>query len=296
MIKDLFLKIAGGGGGSSKSTTSTKVEIPKEFEPYLYGSSGVLPNAQSLYKSGQLSPIPTKSATTTTAQNMALDTANQLQNTWLPQFQSLYNDMSNQQQLSGSQQLTDAMNAASADLKSQYANVTNPAIEDAALAAGQFGGSRQGIAEGLAKSELDKNILNTNAQLQYGALAQDVQNKLAGQRLAGSYSSTLADLMQAPTTLYSQVGNAQDAYADAVNAAPAANLSNYSEIIRSMLPGTNSATTTTSGGTSRTKSVLGGAATGGAMGSMLAGASSGAITGPVGIGIGAALGGLAGLL
>ena len=286
MIKDLFLKIAGGSSGGSSSTTSTKVEIPPEFQPYLYGSSGVLPDAQSLYKSGQLSPVPTKSATTTTAQNMALDTANQLQNTWLPQFQSLYNDMSNQQQLSGSQQLTDAMNAASADLKSQYANVTNPAIEDAALSAGQFGGSRQGIAEGLAKSELDKNILNTNAQLQYGALAQDVQNTLAGQQLAGSYSATLADLMQAPTTLYSQVGNAQDAYADAVNAAPAANLANYSEIIRSMLPGTNSATTT-SGGTSTTKSVLGGAASGAAMGSMF---------GPWGTAIGAGVGGLAGLL
>ena len=287
MIKDLFLKIAGGGGGHSSSTTSTKVEIPDEFKPYLYGSSGVLPTAQSLYNSGQLSPVPTKSDTTTTAQNMALDTANQLQNTWLPQFQSLYNDMSNQQQLSGSQQLTDAMNAASADLKSQYANVTNPAIEDAALSAGQFGGSRQGIAEGLAKSELDKNILNTNAQLQYGALAQDVQNTLAGQQLAGAYSSTLADLMQAPTTLYSQVGNAQDAYADAVNAAPAANLINYSEIIRSMLPGTNSATTTSNGGTSTNKSVLGGAASGAAIGSMF---------GPWGTAIGAGIGGLAGLL
>lgn len=287
MIKDLFLKIAGGGSGSSSSTTSTKVEIPEEFQPYLYGSSGVLPDAQSLYKSGQLSPVPTKSATTTKAQNMALDTANQLQNTWLPQFQSLYKDMSNQQQLSGSQQLTDAMNAASADLKSQYANVTNPAIEDAALSAGQFGGSRQGIAEGLAKSELDKNILNTNAQLQYGALAQDVQNTLAGQQLAGSYSATLADLMQAPATLYSQVGNAQDTYADAVNAAPATNLINYSEIIRSMLPGTNSATTTSGGGTSTTKSVLGGAASGAAMGSMF---------GPWGTAIGAGVGGLAGLL
>lgn len=287
MIKDLFLKIAGGGSGSSSSTTSTKVEIPEEFQPYLYGSSGVLPTAQSLYKSGQLSPVPTKSATTTTAQNLALDTANQLQNTWLPQFQSLYNDMSNQQQLSGSQQLTDAMNAASADLKSQYANVTNPAIEDAALSAGQFGGSRQGIAEGLAKSELDKNILNTNAQLQYGALAQDVQNTLAGQQLAGAYSATLADLMQAPATLYSQVGNAQDTYADAVNAAPAANLINYSEIIRSMLPGTNSATTTSGGGTSTTKSVLGGAASGAAMGS---------IFGPWGTAIGTGVGGLAGLL
>ena len=287
MIKDLFLKIAGGGSGSSSSTTSTKVEIPKEFQPYLYGSSGVLPTAQSLYKSGQLSPVPTKSATTTTAQNMALDTANQLQNTWLPQFQSLYNDMSNQQQLSGSQQLTDAMNAASSDLKSQYANVTNQAIEDAALSSGQFGGSRQGIAEGLAKSELDKNILNTNAQLQYGALAQDVQNKLAGQQLAGNYSSVLTDLMQAPTTLYSQVGNAQDAYTDAVNAAPASNLANYSEIIRSMLPGTNSATTTSGGGTSRTKSVLGGAASGAAIGSMF---------GPWGTAIGGGLGALGGLL
>ena len=296
MIKDIFLKIAGGSSGGSSSTTSTKVEIPPEFAPYLYGSSGVLPSATSLYKKGQLSPVPTQSGTTKTSQKMALDTADQLQGTWIPQFQSLYSDMANQQQLSGSQQLTDAMNAASSDLKSQYANVTNQAIEDAALSSGQFGGSRQGIAEGLAKSELDKNILNTNAQLQYGALAQDVQNTLAGQQLAGNYSSVLTDLMQAPTTLYSQVGNARDMYADAVNAAPAANLSNYAEIIRSMLPGTNSATTTSGGGTSRTKSVLGGAASGAAMGSMLAGASSGAITGPVGMGVGAALGGLAGLL
>ena len=89
---------------------------------------------------------------------------------------------------------------------------------------------------------------------------------------------------------------AQDAYADAVNAAPAANLSNYAEIIRSLLPGTNSATTTSSGGASTAKSVLGGAASGAAMGSMLAGASSGAITGPMGMGLGAAVGGLAGLL
>ena len=299
MIKDLFLKIAGGGGGSSKSTTSTKVEIPPEFAPYLYGQGGtvgILPTAEKLYKSGQLSPTPTKSATTSTAEKMALNTADNLQNQWLPQFQNLYNSMSNQQQLSGSQQLTDAMNAASSDLKSQYANVTNQAIEDAALSSGQFGGSRQGIAEGLAKSELDKNILNTNAQLQYGALAQDVQNTLAGQQLAGNYSSVLTNLMQAPTTLYSQVGNAQDAYTDAVNAAPASNLTNYAELIRSMIPGTNSSSTTSGGGTSRTKSVLGGAASGAALGSMAAGASSGAIAGPVGMGVGALIGGLGGLL
>ena len=291
MIKHLFLKIAGGSSGSSSSTTSTKVEIPPEFEPYLYGqrgTTGILPTAEKLYKANKLSPTPTKSSTTSTAENMALNTANQLQNTWLPQFQNLYKDMSNQQQLSGSQQLTDAMNAASSDLKSQYANVTNQAIEDAALSSGQFGGSRQGIAEGLAKSELDKNILNTNAQLQYGALAQDVQNKLAGQQLAGNYSSVLTDLMQAPTTLYSQVGNARDAYTDSVNAAPAANLSNYAEIIRSMIPGTNSSSTTSGGGTSRTKSALGGAASGAAIGSM--------IMPGWGTAIGAGVGGLAGLL
>ena len=218
---------------------------------------------------------------------MALNTANNIQNQWLPQFQNLYNSMSNQQQLSGSQQLTDAMNAASSDLKSQYANVTNQAIEDAALSSGQFGGSRQGIAEGLAKSELDKNILNTNAQLQYGALAQDVQNKLAGQQLAGNYSSVLTDLMQAPTTLYSQVGNAQDAYTDAVKSAPASNLTSYAELIRSMIPGTNSSSKTSGGGTSTARSVLGGAASGAAVGSMFS---------PWGTAIGGGIGALGGLL
>ena len=109
MIKELFLKIAGGDGHSS-STTSTKVEIPPEFEPYLYGQSGtvgILPATEKLYKSGQLSPTPTKSATTSTAEKMALNTANNIQNQWLPQFQNLYNSMTNQQQLSGSQQPTE---------------------------------------------------------------------------------------------------------------------------------------------------------------------------------------------
>ena len=123
--------------------------------------------------------------------------------------------------------------------------------------------------------------------MQYGALAQDVQNTLAGQQLAGNYSSVLTDLMQAPTTLYSQVGNAQDAYTDAVKATPAANLTSYAEIIRSMIPGTNSSSKTSGGGTSTAKSVLGGAASGAAMGSLF---------GPLGMGVGAGIGGLAGLL
>jgi len=53
-----------------------------------------------------------------------------------------------------------------------------PAIRNNAVAAGGLGGSRQGIAEGLAISDLNQTLVNQEAQLRSGQFNQDQQNQL----------------------------------------------------------------------------------------------------------------------
>ena len=115
------------------------------------------------------------------------------------------------------------------------------------MSAGQFGSSKDAIASGLAKAELDKNILNTNAQMQYQALQSDLDRTLQGQALAGSFAPTLLNSMQLPMNLLSNIGGVEDAYAQAQAQTGANNLTAYSELIRSLIPGTSSATTSSAG-------------------------------------------------
>lgn len=53
-----------------------------------------------------------------------------------------------------------------------------PAIRNTAVASGGLGGSRQGIAEGLAISDLNQTLVNQEAQLRSGQFNQDQQNQL----------------------------------------------------------------------------------------------------------------------
>lgn len=53
-----------------------------------------------------------------------------------------------------------------------------PAIRNNAVAAGGLGGSRQGIAEGLAISDLNQTLVNQEAQLRSGQFNQDQTNQL----------------------------------------------------------------------------------------------------------------------
>ena len=280
----LFSKIMKGGGGGGTQTTT--VTIPAEFSPYV---SKIASDAQNMYTSGNFSDKPTQSAETARSYATAINTANQLSNTWIPKFQNTYDQMGNVQQLAGSQQLTDAMNAADSDLKKQYANVTQQNLNDAALSAGQFGGSRQGIAEGLAKAELDKNILNTNANMQYQALQNDIANKQQGLAQQASYSSTLTNLMEQPSNIYNSVGAAKDSYQDRVNSADTSGLQNYANLIAGLIPGTNSSTTASNSGGSKSGNFLSGAASGAMAGAMIPGAG---IPGAI---IGGTIGGLGSL-
>lgn len=53
-----------------------------------------------------------------------------------------------------------------------------PMIRNNAVAAGGVGGSRQGIAEGLAMSDLNRQMISTEAGMRQGQFNQDMQNQL----------------------------------------------------------------------------------------------------------------------
>lgn len=63
-----------------------------------------------------------------------------------------------------------------------------PGINSGAIAAGGFGGSRQGIAQGLAIGQTNQALGNSLANLNFNAWNQDQQNALQRQQIDNSYA------------------------------------------------------------------------------------------------------------
>jgi hypothetical protein len=277
------IQIGKGGGGS----TSTKAEIPDEFKPYLFGNSnvpGILNDASALYGAGGFGGVDTPGATTQQAWGTGKQLAGNLQTQFLPQLQSLMAGLSTPGSASGPQ-LDAALKAAASPLQDQYARTTVPSIQDAAIQAGAVGGSRQGIAEGLAKSELDKNITNINATTRYQALTDDLNRTLQGQSIATQFAPILMSLMSQPTNILSAIGSQEDAFQSLLNNAGKTNIQDYAALIRQFIPGTSQTTSSKQKG-----SPIGGALAGAGTGAMIGSAIPGFGT-ALGAGVGA-LGGL----
>lgn len=278
-----FIKYGKGGG----STSTTEVDIPESLKPYIVDPGGALPEARDLYRSVPNFGQPDVAGSTTKAAwQSGLDYANFAKNTLNPQMMELYQNLQTPGQISGDV-LNTAIGAATAPLREQYARSTIPTIEDAAASAGQFGGSRQGIAEGLAKADLDKNILNMDAGMRYQAASDDIARQMRGYQTAAQFTPTMYDLYTTPTNVMSSVGQQQDYFSNLAAKTDLNNLLGYGDFIRQFIPGASSSTRTQTGG-----SKFGGA---------LAGAGTGAMVGTQimpgwGTAIGAGVGALGSLL
>lgn len=83
-----------------------------------------------------------------------------------------------------------------------------PGINSGAIAAGGFGGSRQGIAQGLAIGQTNQALGNSLANLNFNAWNQDQQNQLQSRQIDNSYNLGLGNLglgqMQAQQGFYTQ--------------------------------------------------------------------------------------------
>lgn len=167
-------------------------------------------------------------------------------------------------------------------------------IRDSATGAGQYGGTRQGIAEGIAMGRLGQTLGDISSNI----ATEGYKSGLDTFSRTMALLPALQQMGTNPATYMSAIGQQQEGLAQenenyAANArmwelnAPWAPLQNYASIVYG---GANPSTTTTQiGNMPRANPILGGiggAATGAYIGSMIPG---------VGTGIGAGLGLLAGL-
>lgn len=276
------------GGGEETTTTA---EIPEEFKQFIFGApppstgggffsqafqppdltggfGGVIPEALDLFGRGALAPEPIFGDVSQQGQAQQLDLASLLSGSFLPQLQETFSSLG-----PGSETIADF---ATQQLQDQLERDVLPSLSQAAINAGQFGSSRQGIAEGIAQSESARNIAGIRASI----LQQGAQQQLA-------FAPQLAQLLGLPAGIVSGVGAQQDVLAQGQQGNEFQNLLRLAQLIQGFIPGATQTTITEGGGTS---------ALGGAAGGALTGASLGSAIPVIGTGVGAGIGGLLGLL
>lgn len=264
-MKLRFIKYGKGGG----STSTTEVDVPESLKPYVTDMpNGALPAAADAFSAGLFGQPDKAGATTNQAWQSGLDYVNLMNKQINPQTMQLVQSMATPKTTSGTQ-LDAAIGAATNPLREQYARVTSPNIEDAAIAAGGQGGSRQGIAEGLAKAELDKNIGNLDASMRYQALVDDTNRALQGEVYAAQATPMMLSALAEPSTTLSNIGSQQDYFQNLQDKIQLNNLLGYGDYIRQFIPGASSSTKTTQGSGSRMGGALAGAGTGAMIGTQI---------------------------
>ena len=281
----------GGGGGSSKTTQTTVPWGPQQ--PYLLDlfskSQDLLNNSDLSYYPGNtvapMSPLQIQ------AQGMA---ANNAINTMAPFVSNMtgannfllgpvLNPSSNPSLQAYADYLTNTMTRA-------FNEDVLPQVRSGAVAAGQGGSTRQGIAEGIATDRFQQNLGGALSSLYNSAYGQGLDALLRGTALA---PQTLQAQQAVPAAL-SAVGAEQQAYQQAIlneyinrynynQTAPWDELAQYSQLVTGGFGGTS----TTKQPTAESNPLLGaagGALSGAALAQMLK------MSTPWGAGIGALIG------
>lgn len=245
------------GGGKKKQ--ETKVDIPDYAKPYM---TQALTDSKNLYASGQLAPKLTRSSETLKGQQMTLSLADYLQGTAIPEYEASINDLRNSN-LVGSKQTQDVINSSTRPIMEQLNRYAIPQTQDMAVSAGQRGSSRQGIAEGLARSDANNQMGDIASKISFSAMQEDVNNK----RLSTQLMPQLLQMLGLPASLVSGVGTANDTFENANANSASQNLQMYANLIKMFTPQMNSSTTT-----SQSSSPLGTLmALGGTAGSLMGG-------------------------
>lgn len=224
--------------GTSKQTQKNELSLPEFYKPYF---NTAMQGATGLYNKGGFSPVVGMSDATKLGLETNLGLANDIESNIMPTAQNSFLSLLNSN-LVGSDELQGAIGAATSPIMQQLERYAVPQTQDAALAAGQFGSSRQGVAEGLARSDANEQMGRIGSQMSWNALQQDQQNK----QFANSNLNSFLAALQTPANLRTGVGGIQEGYQQDEANAPMNNLMRYFQLIQSMNPGSNSTTTATS--------------------------------------------------
>ena len=192
--------------------------------------------------------------------------------------------------------LASSINAATRPITQQLTEATLPQLESGAAAAGQYGSSREGIAQGLAGQAASQAVGDTAAKISEAAYQSnlDAMTKAMGlapsiqqmQLAPGVAESGVGEVQQQLQQQQDQANLARDLYNMNIPLTKAEDLANISAG-----QGTGSQTTASAAPVSWLQALLGGASTGASIGSGL-----GSVAGIPGAAVGGAAGGGLGVL
>lgn len=230
--------MSGGGGGSK--TSPVEKAVSQQLRDNLF------PGAQDFFGTGTEgiftgSRLADESQATSDAREQALSLADllgtqsqsllsgfqPLLDTNVGDVESTFLDTVNAEGARQSALTQDLIDQVGIQAGQQFERNILPAIGDSATAAGQFGSSRQGIAEGVAAGDAARSLQGTVAGLLQGdaarqdALRESALNRALGERTgqldralsASSLFPTLQQSQLAPLGLLEGVGASQDARA-----------------------------------------------------------------------------------
>lgn len=169
-----------GGGGSSTNTVTEKADPWKGVQPYL---KDIYANAQGLFNKPQPfypeRTFPFFNQSQLSGMQSQLGYANDVYAPATQQYQNfLQGMMQAPDTVASNPAVMNMINAQGSLINDQLTRNWLPQIRSGAIGAGQYGGSRQGIAEGLAMGEASKALANSAAQTQLGAYEQAVRQQL----------------------------------------------------------------------------------------------------------------------
>ena len=282
-------------GGGKTQTMTQDTELSKAQAPFM---TDLLRQAQALQRQGGPDPYTGKmladlSPDVTAGQNYVRNYAQGTSQDLIgAQNQALVQQLGAPDM--NSPVLRDAQEAAIRPVVRQFNESVLPQIRNDAVAAGGFGGSRQGLAEGVASDRLQQNILDTTSKmaLDYygqGLTAQGRGLALAPQAIqAGALPGQMLDAVgQQQMEYQQQLINEQIQRFQDQEMQPWNNLGMYQSLISGNM---GSSTTSQLAKTNPLMSALGGAAVGGGLGAALGGAAKGSTYGWWGAAAGALLG------
>jgi hypothetical protein len=177
------------------------------------------------------------------------------------------------------------VNAAIDPMKQQLLRDILPSIQSQAIAQGAYGGSRNGIQNGLAVGEFDRNALNTASQM----YARNYENERGIQQNSAGLLNDAGRLDLAGSQILSALGTGQR---NIQNEAPWTGMDRLAAILGS---GGFTSGTDTNNSTQKTVGTPASGGLGSALQGAAGGASAGSSFGPWGAAIGGALGGLGSL-
>jgi hypothetical protein len=277
----------GGGGGDTTNTTNT-IAMPPEFQiPYI---ENVFENATELYEGGPVQYYPGQTVAgvnptlqagfdSVTAPGGAVDYTTDVANMGAGALN---------QMIQGANPMNNPFFAPTLSAMLQptvraFNEDVMPGIDAGAVQAGGYGGSRQGLAQGIATDRLGQNLLNTS--LQFGNEAWQTGLDSLGRSILAA--PAIQQMGITPSNLLMQTGAAErgieqegiNAEVDKFNfeqTAPYDALSYYAGLVGNPM-GTQGTTTSVTEGGGSTSPVLGaaaGAAAGGAGYMMATGAAN----------------------